>query len=85
MISCAWTSHADRQFRKLPVGLQRQILKKLDFFLAAPDPVHFAEPLMGHRGHVFRFRVVGDYRVIFEVEGNRCLILEVGHRREVYR
>jgi mRNA interferase RelE/StbE len=28
---------------------------------------------------------VGDYRVLFEVEGNRIVVYRVRHRREVYR
>jgi len=83
MISSAWTPHAERQFRKLPLAVQRHILKKLDYFLVAPDPLHFAESLVGREGH-FRFRI-GDYRVIFVYEDDRILILAVGHRREIYR
>ena len=83
MIFSAWTSHADRQLRKLPLDVQRQIVTKLDYFLAAPDPLHFAEPLVGRERH-FRFRI-GDYRVVFDWEGVSILIVEVGHRRDVYR
>lgn len=32
----------------------------------------------------YRFRV-GDYRVIFDVEGSEIVVLRVGHRREIYR
>jgi len=32
----------------------------------------------------YRLRV-GDYRVLFEVEGNRIVVYRVRHRREVYR
>jgi len=32
----------------------------------------------------YRFRV-GDYRVIFDVEGNEIIVLRVGHRREIYK
>jgi mRNA interferase RelE/StbE len=32
----------------------------------------------------YRLRV-GDYRVLFEVEGNRIIVYRVRHRREVYR
>ena len=32
----------------------------------------------------YRLRV-GDYRVLFEVEGNRVIVYRVRHRREVYR
>ncbi|MDA8099685.1 MAG: type II toxin-antitoxin system RelE/ParE family toxin [Nitrospiraceae bacterium] len=32
----------------------------------------------------YRFRV-GDYRIIFDVEGSEIVILRVGHRREIYK
>ncbi|MDH4220892.1 MAG: type II toxin-antitoxin system RelE/ParE family toxin [Candidatus Aminicenantes bacterium] len=32
----------------------------------------------------YRFRI-GDYRVIFDIEGNEIGVLRVGHRREIYR
>lgn len=32
----------------------------------------------------YRLRV-GDYRVLFEVEGNRVIVYRVLHRREAYR
>ena len=32
----------------------------------------------------YRLRV-GDYRVLFEVEGGRVMVYRVRHRREVYR
>lgn len=32
----------------------------------------------------YRLRV-GDYRVLFEVEGERVVVYRVRHRREVYR
>jgi len=28
---------------------------------------------------------LGDYRVIFDIEGEDIVILRVGHRRDVYR
>jgi mRNA interferase RelE/StbE len=39
--------------------------------------------LSGRDGE-YRIRV-GNYRVVFELAGDEATILEVGHRREVYR
>jgi len=38
------------------------------------------DPALG----TYRFRI-GDYRVIFDIEGNEVVVLRVGHRREIYR
>ena len=32
----------------------------------------------------YRFRI-GDYRVVFDIEKNRIIILALGHRRDIYR
>jgi len=42
--------------------------------------------LTGDKGGLWRYRI-GDYRAICKLEGERLvvLVLEVGHRREVYR
>lgn len=32
----------------------------------------------------YRFRI-GDYRVIFDIEGDEIIVLRVGHRKEIYR
>lgn len=79
-----FSSYAEKQLHKLPLDIQRQIVKKIDYFLNAPKPLHFAESLIGRRGRNYRFRI-DDYRVIFELTKGKILITKVGHRREVYR
>ena len=37
-------------------------------------------------GFTFEYRLrVGDYRVLFEIEGERVIVYRVVHRREAYR
>lgn len=83
MIRYEWTAHAERQLRKLPLPIQRQLVKKLEWFVSAPEPLQFAEPMVGREGRVFRFRVT-DYRVIFEVVKGHILITDVGRRDRIY-
>lgn len=28
---------------------------------------------------------IGDYRVVFDLEGDQIVVLRMGHRREIYR
>ena len=51
-----------------------------------PDPRLLGEPLVGQRKGTWRYRV-GDYRIICKVLDGELmvLVLEIGHRREVYR
>jgi mRNA interferase RelE/StbE len=47
-------------------------------------PLDFAETLKSSDLGTYRFRI-GDYRVIFDIEGNDVVVLRVGHRREIYK
>lgn len=73
-----------RQLKKLPKDVQKRIIEKLDFYCDQPNPLQFADFLTDHRLGQFRFRI-GDYRVVFDMEGEVLTILAVGHRREIYK
>ncbi len=32
----------------------------------------------------YRFRI-GDYRVVFDLEGEEIVVLRVGHRKDIYK
>ena len=83
MIPYECTTQAVRQLRKLPPRIQDQLIKKLEYFLSAPDPLQFAEPLVGREGRAYRFRMT-DYRVIFELAGGHVLVTAVGRRDHIY-
>lgn len=48
------------------------------------DPLSYAMRMVDSSLGTYRFRI-GDYRVIFDLEGDEIVILRVGHRREIYR
>jgi mRNA interferase RelE/StbE len=62
----------------------------LDFFrnrvATAKDPRTLGKTLKGDKGELWRYRI-GDYRAICRIEDERLvvLVLEVGHRKEIYR
>jgi mRNA interferase RelE/StbE len=70
--------------RALTPQVQRRLNKKSDFFIAQEDPLQFAQPLTKPADAQYRFRV-GDFRVLFDVDGFDIMVLHVQHRREVYR
>jgi mRNA interferase RelE/StbE len=43
-----------------------------------------AERIKDPRLGSYRFKI-GDYKVIFDLEGDEIVVLRVGHRREIYR
>ena len=77
-----FTEAAEAQLRKLDRAVARRILARLEALAENPYPAQ-STPLVGRPGRRIR---VGDYRIIYEVDGNRLLItvLDVGHRSTVY-
>lgn len=78
------THIALRELSKLPPEVQKRIFKKLDFYTQQINPLAFADRLTHQAEGQFRFRV-GDYRVIFDIEVNKLVVLAVGHRRDIYK
>jgi len=77
-----YARRAREDIEKLDRVVQKKLSKKLRQF--SQDPLAFSkkihDPVLGS----YRFRV-GDYRVIFDLNGNKIVILRVGHHREIYR
>ena len=88
----AWTIElsalARKNLAKLDPTVSRRILRFLHQRLAPlDDPRALGEALHGSRlGEFWKYRV-GDYRLIASIEDDAVciLVLQVGHRREVYR
>lgn len=79
------SSKAARQFRKLDRKAQVRIAAVIDLLAANPRPPA-AKALTGRSRNAYRVRV-GDFRVVYEVQDQRLLVLvvRIGHRRDVYR
>jgi len=48
------------------------------------DPLKYAVRLTESKLGTYRFRI-GDYRAIFDLEGNEIVVLRLGHRRDIYK
>jgi len=46
-------------------------------------PLKYAEKMIDPRLGTSRFRI-GDYRFVFDLEGNEIIVLRVGHRKDIY-
>lgn len=84
MYSYEFKPQAIRDLKKLPKTIQNRIIKKLDFYVSTKNPLSFADRLIHFEIGSYRFRI-GDYRVIFDLEGETIIILTLGHRKEIYR
>jgi mRNA interferase RelE/StbE len=85
-----WTIEFDdrarRELRKLDTGTQQAILRYLRERIATTeDPRRFGKPLRQNLAGLWRYRVE-DYRILCRIEDQRVvvLVLQIGHRREVY-
>jgi mRNA interferase RelE/StbE len=79
-----FAASALREFKALERAMQRRIATRIDELAGKPFPPG-SKKLTGSPDH-YRIRV-GDFRVIYKVDGKRLviLVLKIGHRREVYR
>ena len=87
----AWTIEitrtAEKQITKLHRQAQQAIIRFLRERLAGADnPRHWGRPLQGEKRGLWRYRV-GDYRLICDIQDERItvMVLQVGHRKDVYR
>jgi len=85
-----WTIEFDdrarRELRKLDLSVQREILAYLRQRIAgSSDPKQFGQALRMNLAGLSRYRV-GDYRLICRFEEKRLivLVLQIGHRRNIY-
>lgn len=78
---------AKQQLRKLDRQVTRRVLDFMDERVAGlEDPRSTGKALTGPLGAFWRYRV-GDCRVICDIQDGalRVLVVQVGHRREIYR
>lgn len=87
----AWTIKitrtAEKQITKLHREAQQAIVRFLRERLAGTEnPRQWGRPLQGENRGLWRYRV-GDYRLICDIEDEQItvMVLQVGHRKGVYR
>ena len=77
-----YTRRAVKDIQRLDADSKERIRKTLLRY--KQSPLVYADRLTDSRLGTYRFRI-GDYRVVFDVEGNEIVVLKVGHRREIYK
>ena len=75
---------AAKEISKLPDHIKKRLKAKLEWFIDQDNPLEFAQPLTKPADAQYRFRV-GNFRLLFDVEDNKIVVLHIQHRREVYR
>jgi len=77
-----FTKRAMRDVSKLEPEVKKAIGDALRRY--GRDPLHHARKMIDPSLGSYRFRI-GDYRVIFDIEGDEIVVLRAGHRSVVYR
>lgn len=77
-----YTQRAVKDIDRLDAGVKKRIGATLLRF--KDNPLQYAERLTNPELGGYRFRI-GDYRVIFDIEGNDIVVLRTGHRKEIYK
>lgn len=81
-MNIAFSKSAWRRWEKLPETVQEKLRNKLEYY--AREPLRYAVKLSDSKLGSYRFRI-GDYRIIFDIDKDTLTILDVGHRKEIYR
>ncbi|NVO14479.1 MAG: type II toxin-antitoxin system RelE/ParE family toxin [Rhodoplanes sp.] len=79
MRSIVFTPAATRQWTKLSTTVRGRIRARLEAFAATGHGD--VKALKGRAGTRLR---VGDWRVIFDRDGETIVVVAVGHRRDIY-
>jgi len=81
--SYEFKSKALKQLKKLDKSVQRKIIDKMD--LVSKEEVLFSNKrLTKFRIGSYRLRI-GDYRIIYDIDGKMITILLLGDRKDIYK
>src|SRR3712207_1049446 len=83
MKTISYTATALKQLGRIDRVIRGRIVAKIEQYAATPESLgNQVKSLKGSNG-LLRLRV-GDYRVVFTETGLIIMVVEVGHRREIY-
>lgn len=77
-----YTLSAFKDSQRLDIIVKKKIKKKIEEYVA--DPIQNAKKLTNSSIGTYRWRV-GNYRVVFDIDKDKIIILRIGHRREIYK
>ena len=80
MFELKWEKRAISFLDKLDFLVSKRIVRKVNMLQENP----FSKDVKRLKGEeAFRLRI-GDYRVVFDVQGEIIRILKIGHRKNIY-
>ncbi|HMF34809.1 MAG TPA: type II toxin-antitoxin system RelE/ParE family toxin [Candidatus Lokiarchaeia archaeon] len=82
MANIIFTHRARKDWDRLETSAKQRILST--FREMEGDPLAGARKLTDSKLGTYRMRA-GDYRIVFDVEGEDVVILRIGHRSNIYQ
>lgn len=83
MYSYEFKIKALKQLKKSDKSVQRKIINKLDQ-VSKEEVLYSNKRLTSFKIGSFRLRI-GDYRLVYDIDGKMIAVLLLGHRREIYK
>lgn len=77
-----YTKSAYKDIQRLDSVAKKKLKRKIEAF--SKKPFHYARKLIDSKIGTYGWRA-GNYRIVFDMDGKRIVILRVGHRREIYK
>ncbi|MBU1017306.1 MAG: type II toxin-antitoxin system RelE/ParE family toxin [Patescibacteria group bacterium] len=77
-----YTKSAVKDIERMDKVVKRKLKLKLELFLKNPlkNAKKLINPIIGS----YRWWI-GNHRVIFDVGGNKIVVLKIGHRKDIYK
>lgn len=75
-----------KDLEKIPVQFHEAIYKKIESLAINPRPEGYTKLKGSRKTELYRIRY-GDYRIVYTIQDDILIviIIELGHRREIYR
>jgi len=83
LVKIYWTEDAIKDLERLDKPVEQRVLRKISWLSNNFERIT-PEPLSGEFKGTFKLRI-GDWRVVYTVEGQTLVIQFIAHRREIYK
>ena len=77
-----FTNRAIKDLKKIDNKIKERIGNKLKIY--SKNPLKFGKKLTDPKIGTYKFKI-GDYRVIFDIDDNKIIVLRLGHRKNIYK
>ena len=77
-----YTKSAFNDIKKFDIFVKKIIKKRLEQYYS--NPLANAKKLINTAIDSYRWRV-GNYRIVFDLDDKKIIVLRIGHRKEIYK